>query len=164
MPVRSGAGRPVVLRKHANGHHGRQGHNPAVTVDVEDQYGNVVSGDSSTVTLTLSIGTFEGGSATVAAAASGGVATFSTLKIDMAGSYMLEVTDGSLSSASSSSFTVKPAAASTISVAGFLSPTTAGAAGNFTVTLKDPYCNIAGRYPRTGHFTSSAAKAVLPRH
>ncbi len=162
ITVRPAAASQLIFRQQPSATTAGQAISPAVTVDVEDQYGNVVSGDSSTVTLTLSIGTFEGGSATVAAAASGGVATFSTLKIDMAGSYMLEVTDGSLSSASSSSFTVKPAAASTMSVAGFLSPTTAGAAGNFTVTLKDPYGNIAGGYTGTVHFTSSDAKAVLP--
>jgi hypothetical protein len=45
---------------------------PAVTVYVEDQYGNVVTSDSSTVTVTLTSGTFEGGSATASATASGG--------------------------------------------------------------------------------------------
>ena len=47
-------------------------------------------------------------------------------------------------------------------VAGFPSPTTAGVAGNFTVTLKDPYGNIASGYRGTIHFTSSDAKAALP--
>jgi len=135
---------------------------PAVIVDVEDPYGNVVTSNSSTVTVTLSSGTFEGGSATATSAASGGVATFSTLKIDTAGSYTLKATDGSLSSASSSSITVTPAAASTLIVAGFPSPTTAGIAGNFTVTLKDPYGNIASGYTGTVHFTSSDGKAILP--
>src|SRR5439155_83711 len=60
---------------------------PAVTVKVEDQFNNVVTTDSSTVTLTLSTGTFEGGSNTATAAVSSGLATFSTLKIDVAGSY-----------------------------------------------------------------------------
>jgi hypothetical protein len=58
--------------------------------------------------------------------------------------------------------TVNAAAASTMSVAGFPSITTAGVAGRLTVTLKDPYGNIAGGYRGTVHFTSSDAKAVLP--
>ena len=40
---------------------------PAVTVLIEDAYGNVVTGNSSTVTLTLFGGTFEGGSNTTTA-------------------------------------------------------------------------------------------------
>jgi hypothetical protein len=80
---------------------------PAVTVEVEDAFNNVVSGDSSSVTLTLSSGTFEGGSSTVATAASSGVATFSSLKIDVPGSYTLSATDGVLTPAGvSNSFTV----------------------------------------------------------
>jgi hypothetical protein len=57
---------------------------------------------------------------------------------------------------------VKPAAASTMIVAGFPSPATAGVAANFTVTLRDPYGNIATGYIGTVHFTSSDHKAQLP--
>ncbi len=135
---------------------------PAVTVDVEDPYGNVVTGDSSTVTLTLSSGIFAGGSATASATASGGVASFGTLTIDKAGSYTLKATDGSLMPANSGSFTVQPAAASTLSVIGFPTATTAGVAHNLTVTLRDPYGNIATNYTGTVHFTSSDHKATLP--
>ena len=39
---------------------------------------------------------------------------------------------------------------------------TAGVAGNFTVTLKDAYGNIARGYTGTVHFTSSDGKASLP--
>src|ERR1700680_36310 len=85
------------------------------TLAAEDQYGNVVTGNSSTVTLTLSSGTFEGGSTTATAVAVSGVATFSTLKIDVAGSYSVAATDGALAaSGASSSFTISPAAASKV--------------------------------------------------
>jgi hypothetical protein len=57
---------------------------------------------------------------------------------------------------------VTPAAASTLSVNGFPSFTTAGATGNFTVTARDPYGNIATGYSGTIRFTSSDAKAALP--
>ncbi len=135
---------------------------PAVTVDVNDQYGNLVSSDNSTVTLTLSSGTFASGSATASATASGGVATFGALMIDTAGSYTLKASDGGLSPAISGSFSIRPAAASTLSVTGFPTSTTAGAAHNFTVMLRDPYGNIASGYTGTVHFTSSDAKAALP--
>jgi hypothetical protein len=57
---------------------------------------------------------------------------------------------------------VNPAAVSTLSVAGFPSPTIAGVAGNFTVTARDAYGNIATGYVGTVHFTSSDGKASLP--
>ena len=89
--------------------------NPAVTVNVEDAFGNVVTTDNSSVTLTLSTGVFEGGSNTAAATAVNGVATFPNLKIDVAGNYTLAATDGTLSaSGSSNGFTIGPAAASKI--------------------------------------------------
>jgi hypothetical protein len=57
---------------------------------------------------------------------------------------------------------VNAAAASTMTVAGFPSSTTAGVDGSLTVTLKDPYGNIASGYRGTVHFTSSDAGAILP--
>ncbi|MFI5456840.1 MAG: hypothetical protein ACHRXM_15455 [Isosphaerales bacterium] len=86
---------------------------PAVTVKVEDAFNNVVSSDGSTVTLTLSGGTFEGGSSTAATATSSGVATFGNLKIDVPGSYTLSAADGALTpTGASNSFTIRPATAS----------------------------------------------------
>ena len=86
---------------------------PAVTVKVEDAFNNVVSSDSSTVTLTLSSGTFEGGTTTAATAASSGVATFKNLKIDVPGSYTLSADDGTLTpTGASNSFTISPSTAS----------------------------------------------------
>src|SRR4029077_13407869 len=63
---------------------------------------------------------------------------------------------------SQSGITVNPAATSTLIVSGFPSPTTAGSAGNVTVTAKDPYGNTASGYTGTIHFTSSDSQAVLP--
>jgi hypothetical protein len=79
---------------------------PAVTVAVEDANGNTVTSDASTVTLTLSSGTFAGGGNTVSAAAVNGVATFSSLVVNAAGTYTLAASDGSLTGATSSPFTV----------------------------------------------------------
>jgi hypothetical protein len=86
---------------------------PAVTVAVEDQGGNVVTGNSSTVTLTLSHGTFAGTGNTVTAVASGGIATFGNLTINATGNYTLTATDGNLASAASSPFLIYPASALT---------------------------------------------------
>jgi hypothetical protein len=79
---------------------------PAVTVAVQDAGGNTVTTDTSTVTLTLSSGTFAGGSNTVSVAAVNGVATFGNLVINAAGTYTLAASDGSLTAATSSSFTI----------------------------------------------------------
>ncbi len=57
---------------------------------------------------------------------------------------------------------VSPAAASTLIVAGFPAPTTAGAAGNFTITARDRYGNTATGYRGTVHFSSSDSRASLP--
>jgi hypothetical protein len=63
---------------------------------------------------------------------------------------------------------IDPAAASQLTVSGFPSPATAGTAGTFTVTAKDPYGNVAAggndstNYTGTIHFTSSDRLAVLP--
>src|SRR5262249_46368404 len=81
---------------------------PAVTVAVRDQFGNTFTGDSSsTVTLTLSSGTFVGGSNSATATVSGGVATFANLALSAPGTYTLTATDGSLRSATSNSFTIQ---------------------------------------------------------
>jgi hypothetical protein len=95
--------------------------------------------------------------------ADGGVQSFSaTLKT--AGIQSLTATDTTTAviTGSETGITVKAAAASTMSVAGFPSPITAGYAGSFTVTLEDSYGNIASGYAGTVHFTSSDGKATLP--
>jgi hypothetical protein len=79
---------------------------PPVAVTVEDANGSTVSGDSSTVTLTLNGGTFAGGGNTATAGAVNGVATFGGLVINSAGTYTLTASDGSLTGATSSSFTI----------------------------------------------------------
>ncbi len=96
-------------------------------------------------------------------AADGGVQSFSaTLKT--AGIQSLTATDTTTAviTGSETGITVKAAAASTMSVAGFPSPITAGYAGSVTVTLEDPYGNIASGYAGTVHFTSGDGKATLP--
>jgi hypothetical protein len=70
-----------------------------VQVAVEDQLGDVVTGDTSTVTVAISSGppggAFLSSSATVAQAHNG-VATFPNLAVNLAGTYTLKATDGAL--------------------------------------------------------------------
>jgi len=110
---------------------------PAVQVAVEDTYGNTVSGNNSTVTLTLNGGVFSGGGSTATAVASGGVATFSNLIINATGSvYSLKATDGALTSVTSGVFSVTPAAATKLVFGVQPSTTVAGVAVNPAVTVK----------------------------
>jgi autotransporter-associated beta strand protein len=110
---------------------------PAVTVVVEDQFGNgFTTGSNSTVTLTLSSGTFSSGFNTATAQAVSGVATFSNLVINTQGNYSLSATDGSLLSTVSSTFSV--AAASKLAVTAQPANATAGVALNsVSVTVED---------------------------
>ncbi|MGA2229839.1 MAG: hypothetical protein ABSH22_02845 [Tepidisphaeraceae bacterium] len=80
---------------------------PPVEVDVEDSFGNLVTGDNSDITLAIRrgpAGTVLGG--TLMVAAIGGEATFSDLVLDAAGSYKLVAGDGTLAPAKSAQFTV----------------------------------------------------------
>lgn len=80
---------------------------PSVSVAVEDQFGNVVTANRSTVTISVGSGSagFSAGSTTSVTAVNG-IATFSNLTLGTAGQYVLKATETGLTSASSSSFTV----------------------------------------------------------
>ena len=86
---------------------------PAITVSVEDQFGNIVAADTSSVTMAIATGTGATNavlSGTATAAAVKGIATFNTLSIDLAGSggtaYQLKATDASLTSDTSDAFSI----------------------------------------------------------
>jgi hypothetical protein len=81
---------------------------PEVTVD--DQFGNPYAIGNSTVTLTLSSGTFVGGATTVTANTTNGVASFPSLEIAASGNYTLTATDGTLTSVVSSSILISNSA------------------------------------------------------
>jgi hypothetical protein len=118
---------------------------PAIKVVVQDQFGNLVTGNNSTVTLTLSSGTFSNGATTVSVAASGGVATFSSLIVNTVGSYTLAASNGTLTSATSATFAIAPAPASQLV---FQSVPTTGSVGvllatAITVAVEDAFGNVA---------------------
>ena len=73
-------------------------------VAVEDQHANIVTSNTSTLTVTVTSGSFVAGS-TTAVAAVNGIATFSNL-ILAKGTYTLKVSDGSLTAATSGSILV----------------------------------------------------------
>ena len=119
---------------------------PAVTVQVLDQYNNLVITDTSNVTV--AIGTNPGGgtlSGTTTVAAVGGVATFSTLSINKVGTgYTLTAADGSLTGATSGAFNITPAAADHLA---FLQQPTNAVAGvaispAVTVQVLDQFGNL----------------------
>jgi uncharacterized delta-60 repeat protein len=70
-----------------------------VQVAVEDQLGDIVTGDTSTINVAISSGPTGGAflnGSTTTAQAHNGVATFTTLAFNLSGTYALKATDGSL--------------------------------------------------------------------
>ncbi len=131
---------------------------PAVTVKVEDQFGNVLTGDNTDqVSLTLSRGTtgatLSGGGATTVSA---GVATFGGLTVSAAGTgYALTAADGGLTQATSNFFDVKDPTATQFSVAASPTTTTAGSGFTVTVTALDANGRTVPSYGGTVTFSTT---------
>src|SRR5262249_33054849 len=100
---------------------------PSLQVAIEDQFGNVATSNTSTVTIAVASGPggFASGSP-LSVAAVNGVAPFGNLILDAAGPYTLNVTGGTLTSATSGNLVVSAAAANRLVLTQV--PTT-GAAG-----------------------------------
>ncbi len=96
----------LVFTQQPNNTYAYEAINPSVAVSLEDGFGNVATGNASTVTLTLNGGTFFGGGTTATAQAVNGVATFNSLVLTTPGTYTLTATDPSLASATSFAFTI----------------------------------------------------------
>ncbi|MFN0054661.1 MAG: ELWxxDGT repeat protein [Planctomycetales bacterium] len=96
-------------------------------------------------------------------AADAGSHTFS-VTLTTAGSHSITATDTQLPRVAGalSSILVTPADASTMTLSGVPLSTTAGVEADITVTLKDPYGNIATGYTGTVQLPSSDALAELP--
>jgi hypothetical protein len=136
----------------------------SVTVTALDPYNNTATGYTGALHFTSSdpLAGLPGNYAFTTADA--GMHAFSNgVILKTAGGPTVTATDTVTSSITgNAAVAVNAAAASTMTVAGFPSPITAGVAGTFTVTLKDIYGNIASGYTGTVHFTSSDGKASLP--
>ncbi len=80
---------------------------PTIVVTVEDTFGNVVTSDSSLITLAIKSGPHSAIlSGTLAEAAVNGAATFADIEAPTAGTYTLSAADGRLTSAVSNSFLI----------------------------------------------------------
>jgi adhesin/invasin len=82
---------------------------PAILVDVEDSFGNLVATNDSNVTLVIKPGTGPAGAildGTLTVAAQNGVAMFSDISLTDEGTYKLKATDGSLARARSTAFNI----------------------------------------------------------
>src|SRR5205085_2741287 len=130
------------------------------TVTAKDSNDNTAPSYGGTVHFTSSDGqAVLPANYTLVRAAGRRVATLKT-----GGSQSITATDTATASITGTqgSITVNAGGATTLGVAGYPSPTTAGAAQNFTVTAKDTGGNAATGYLGTVHFTSSDGAAVLP--
>ncbi len=118
---------------------------PAVTVQVQDQFGNVVSNPAN---ITVAISNNPAGgtlSGTTTVAASNGTATFNNLSIDKAGSgYTLSAGSSGLTGSISGSFNITPAVASKLAITSAAQTLTAGvSSAAITVQIQDAYGNAA---------------------
>jgi hypothetical protein len=139
------------------------GQSGSFTVTALDSSGHVATGYTGTVHFTSSDTQAVLPANYTFTTADQGVHTF-TATLDTAGTQSLTVTDTTSGgvTGSQSGITVNSAAANSLVLSGFSSPTTAGVAHNFTVTARDAYGNTASGYTGTIHFTSSDGQASLP--
>jgi subtilase family serine protease len=134
-----------------------------VGVSVQDAAGNTVVGNSSSVTLVLTTPAGATLSGTTTKAASAGVAAFSGLSIDKAGTYTLTASDGTLTSAVSTSITISHGAAAKLA---FTSPPPAsvatGAGFGAVVTVQDAAGNaVTGNSSQVSVALTTANGATL---
>ena len=133
-----------------------------MTVAALDAGGTVASNFRGTVHLTATDPAASLPADYTFTAADRGVKTF-TATLRTAGRQTLTATDTDARQImGSTTFTVSPAAASSLVVAGFSSPVTAGQTGTVTVTARDPYGNTATGYRGSVHFSSTDPQASLP--
>ncbi len=131
-----------------------------VRVALQDTNGDTVPTASSAVTLNLRNGPVF---TPVTVNAVAGVATFSGLRVDTAGSgYRFEASSGALTPVQSDAFSIAPAAAASLELVGLVAPVTAGVANSVQVTAYDAFSNVATGYTGTVHFTSTDPSAGLP--
>ena len=133
----------------------------AVTVQVQDANGNVVTTDASNISITISAPGAFSGSSTATVSASSGVATFSNLVPTVAGTFTLSASDGLLTSATSNSFTVNAGALAKFVIATISSPQTAGVAFNVTVTAQDANGNTVANYNGDGNKANLTSTGAL---
>ena len=119
---------------------------PAITISVLDSKGHLVTNDNSSVTIAIASGPAGASlSGTLTVPVHNGLAIFSDLSLTKAGKYTLRATDGSLKSALSNAFTIKPAAATAqLTLLQAPADATVGrtSEGPLTVAVTDAFGNI----------------------
>src|SRR5439155_704634 len=142
ISVAPGAADKLSLRTQPAGATAGSAFSTQPVVAVEDAFGNTVTSDTSSVVVSLGSGSgsLQG---TLTKAAVNGVATFTNLRIDASGAKTLHFTDGSLTAADSSSFTVAPDAANKLALTTQPGGATAGSAfaTQPVVTVQDQFGN-----------------------
>jgi hypothetical protein len=127
---------------------------PAVAAQIQDQFGNLTN---STANVTVTIGTNPASgtlSGAASAAAVAGVATFSNLSIDKAGTgYTLAAASTGLTSAASNAFNITAAAASKLAFS--VQPSTTGAGASITPAVK---VQVQDQF---GNLTTSTANVTI---
>jgi hypothetical protein len=133
----------------------------AIEVELQDVDGNLLTGESQIVTLSLGenpTGAQLLGTTTVAAV--NGVAKFEGISLQKTGNgYALVARADGFDSATSSAFAVMPGAAASFSVTS-PSATTAGEEISISATAHDAYANVAANYGGTVRVTSTDSAAT----
>jgi virginiamycin B lyase len=129
----------------------------------EDAYGNVETGDNSTVVtaaLASGAGPLQG---TTAVTVSGGVATFTNLADNKAETLTLQFSGGGFTSVPSSSIVVSPAAAVKLAITTQPPASVVVNAGfGFTAAVEDAYGNVVTSWPASASNSVSVALASNP--
>jgi len=112
-------------------------------VAVEDQYNNIETADNNTIALSINSGPSSTLNGTTSLPLSSGVATFSTLSINTAGTFTLLAADGVESlSATSNPFTISASAPAKLVYLVQPANTTAGQSFSTVVAVEDQFNNI----------------------
>jgi len=129
---------------------------PAVTVQIQDAAGNPIS-DDNTTEVTLAIGTNPSGgtlSGADTATASGGLAVFSDLSIDKAGTgYTLSASSPDLTGDVSEEFNIITGTGSRLVLSGSTADLASGDTRDLTATVQDEYGNTVTTWNNTITFS-----------
>ncbi|MFO0746962.1 MAG: FG-GAP-like repeat-containing protein [Myxococcota bacterium] len=136
------------------------GGSTACSVRAVDVYGNTATGYRGTVSFTSTDGQAVLPGATAFTASDAGIHNFTGIVLKTAGSKKITVADGAVSD--NATFTVNPAAASSITLTAATGNVVAGVAFDLTVTALDPYGNTATGYLGTVSFAVDSGNATLP--
>jgi hypothetical protein len=113
---------------------------PPITVLATNAYGNVVSGESITLSVASGPGSLVG--KLTATSNGSGIATFSNAILDTAGSCTLEAADSALASSPSAVFTISPDAASQLVFTQVPNSVTDGSSFTVQIAIEDQFGNV----------------------